>query len=88
MPRRNYPRKRKPRDDDDGERLGAPDLILTAPPRWNVRLIQPVKAVKTYRCPGCNQEIRPGVGHVVAWRDGGEDDRRHWHTPCWKREVR
>jgi len=44
------------------------------------------QAGKAYICPGCNQEIRPGVPHVVAWnRYLGADDRRHWHTPCWRR---
>ena len=31
-----------------------------------VRRIQPYDAVKAYRCPGCNQEIRVGEGHVVV----------------------
>ncbi|MCX4746721.1 ATP/GTP-binding protein [Kitasatospora sp. NBC_01287] len=38
-----------------------------------------------YRCPGCDQEIPPGTGHVVAWPDhgAGVEDRRHWHRACW-----
>jgi hypothetical protein len=41
--------------------------------------------VKTYRCPGCDHEIPPGTAHIVAWAvEGGEDDRRHWHTGCWR----
>ena len=28
-------------------------------------------------------EIRVGVAHLAVWRPGDEDDRRHWHTPCW-----
>lgn len=47
--------------------------------------VREATAAKQYRCPGCNQEIRPGANHVVAWREGAEDDRRHWHTPCWRR---
>jgi hypothetical protein len=46
---------------------------------------------RTYRCPGCDQEIAPGVAHVVAWLDdgiptglAGPDNRRHWHTACWR----
>jgi hypothetical protein len=38
---------------------------------------------RAYRCPGCDQELRAGVPHVVAWPEGRPDDRRHWHTPCW-----
>ncbi|MDD7814698.1 hypothetical protein PP713_19205 [Mycobacterium sp. CSUR Q5927] len=26
------------------------------------------RAVKVYRCPGCDHEIRPGIAHVVVWR--------------------
>lgn len=58
---------------------------------WVVRRISGAGATKTYRCPGCDQEIRPGVPHVVAWpadRSAGEDDRRHWHTPCWNARGR
>ncbi|WP_188831342.1 ATP/GTP-binding protein [Nocardia camponoti] len=49
-----------------------------------VRTVPGARAVKTYRCPGCDHEIAPGVAHVVAWAvDGGEEDRRHWHQGCW-----
>ena len=34
---------------------------------WMVRSVFGGAAGKTYRCPGCLQEIRPGVAHVVAW---------------------
>jgi hypothetical protein len=50
---------------------------------WVVRRLTGSATSKTYRCPGCDHEIRPAVPHVVAWRIGDEDDRRHWHTPCW-----
>ena len=38
-----------------------------------VRHVQPYEAVKPYRCPGCDHEIRPGEGHevVVPTRDPG-----------------
>lgn len=45
-------------------------------------------ARKFYVCPGCNQNIPPGIAHIVAWpRDygGRADDRRHWHRGCWDR---
>ena len=40
---------------------------------------------KEYRCPGCDQLIRSGLPHVVAWPAGDPDagDRRHWHSGCW-----
>jgi len=82
-PRRTRPkRRRKPANE---ERAISPDPTIAAPLGWHVRAVQPVNAVKMYRCPGCNQEIRPGTGHVVAWREDDEEGRRHWHTPCWRR---
>ncbi|WP_063060867.1 hypothetical protein [Nocardia sienata] len=49
-----------------------------------VRTVPGSRAVKRYRCPGCDHEIMPGVAHIVAWpADGGETDRRHWHSGCW-----
>ncbi|WP_414637683.1 hypothetical protein [Actinomycetospora sp.] len=57
--------------------------------RYAVRAVAGSAATKSYRCPGCNQEIRPGTAHVVAWPvdgpDGGGDERRHWHSGCWRR---
>ena len=53
-----------------------------------MRTIGSAAAAKFYVCPGCNQNIPPGVAHVVAWpRDSGRggDDRRHWHRHCWER---
>lgn len=57
---------------------------------WVVRPVSGPRAVKAYRCPGCDHEIAPGVPHVVVWPfDGpagasdGVTERRHWHTPCW-----
>jgi len=58
---------------------------------WQVRAISGPAAVKIYRCPGCDQEIRLGVPHLVAWpADGWGDvtDRRHWHSGCWRARDR
>lgn len=55
---------------------------------FNVRDITAGQARKWYRCPGCDQEIPPGVAHVVAWPvdyGGRADDRRHWHRNCWRK---
>lgn len=41
----------------------------------------------TYRCPGCDHEIRAGTPHLVVVPDGDVEGRRHWHTPCWRQEV-
>jgi hypothetical protein len=49
-----------------------------------VRRIPPFRATKTYLCPGCNQDIRPGMGHVVVVPNEVPDLRRYWHTSCWE----
>ena len=54
-----------------------------------MRAVSGSAATKPYRCPGCQQLIPPVTPHVVAWpvsedADGG-DERRHWHTGCWRR---
>jgi hypothetical protein len=54
----------------------------------DVRHVQPYEAVKLYRCPGCDHEIRPGEGHEVVVPRAAPDQRRHWHTGCWHREQR
>ena len=48
-----------------------------------VRKISGSTSNKPYRCPGCDQEIRPATPHTVAYVMGELEDRRHWHTPCW-----
>ena len=53
-----------------------------------IRSIQPYQAVKAYLCPGCNQEIRPGTGHVVVVPLTDPGARRHWHRPCFERHGR
>jgi hypothetical protein len=45
-------------------------------------------AGRSYRCPGCDQELPGGTPHVVTWPEGHEDDRRHWHTACWSARGR
>ena len=50
-----------------------------------VRPLTGLASTKPYRCPGCEQEIRPGTPHVVVWPEYDLDagERRHWHTACW-----
>ena len=52
-----------------------------------LRRIQPYAAIKPYRCPGCNQEIAVGVGHVVIVPMVDPTERRHWHSSCWQRRA-
>jgi hypothetical protein len=53
-----------------------------------VRRIQPYQATKPYWCPGCNQDIPVGEGHLVVVPVEMPDDRRHWHKPCWQHRHR
>ena len=62
-----------------------------APPEWAMvdgATVRSVAGDKTYLCPGCMHEIRPGVSHVVVVEEEDVEARRHWHTECWRRELR
>lgn len=50
----------------------------------DVQKVQPYQARKAYRCPGCNQEIAVGLGHLVVVPRLAPEDRRHWHHACWE----
>ncbi|MGH2829783.1 MAG: hypothetical protein ACRDJM_04810, partial [Actinomycetota bacterium] len=76
-------RARKRADATEEERALDPNVVVAGPPGWIVKAIQPARATKEYRCPGCNHEIRPGTGHIVAWKPDSEEERRHWHRGCW-----
>lgn len=52
---------------------------------WVVRAVSGQAATKDYRCPGCDHEIAARTPHVVAWPPDAVDDRRHWHSACWRR---
>ncbi|MFI6319885.1 ATP/GTP-binding protein [Nonomuraea sp. NPDC050556] len=56
---------------------------------WKVRMLTGSTSDKPYRCPGCEQQIRPGEPHIVAWPSwsGGDAERRHWHTACWRKRL-
>ncbi|MFN2506043.1 MAG: hypothetical protein ABR540_17775 [Acidimicrobiales bacterium] len=69
---------------------------MPAPPRdaaatdddVEVRPVQPYQAHKSYLCPGCQQQIGAGHGHLVVVPRGAPDLRRHWHRPCWDHRAR
>ena len=54
----------------------------------DVMTIQPYQARKQYLCPGCEQTIGEGVGHVVIVPQLAPDLRRNWHRGCWYKELR
>jgi hypothetical protein len=69
-----------------------PHAEVKADRRWIVRDMSGAQATKEYRCPGCGALIAPGTAHLVVWpsspslgSDRAVDDRRHWHTACWRR---
>jgi hypothetical protein len=64
-------------------RSAAPDWALAA--GYDVRQVGGQKA---YRCPGCDHVVRAGVWHLVVVPHGDVDARRHWHTECWRKELR
>lgn len=60
-----------------------PDLWLDG---YEVRMID--EAEKAYVCPDCGNSLARGEAHVVVWPQDDPDLRRHWHTHCWRIEVR
>jgi hypothetical protein len=91
-PRRNRP---KPDDvaplDDERVRRGVASVQAGRDGEWMVRNVPGGAAAKTYRCPGCDQLIPPGVAHLVVWpadERGDLTDRRHWHPGCWRSRDR
>ncbi|MFD1532176.1 hypothetical protein [Pseudonocardia aurantiaca] len=83
MPRANRPRRPEHvplRSAELTRRESGPDG------EWVVRSVSGSSSTKDYRCPGCDQLIRAGTGHVVTWPAeewGSVADRRHWHVACW-----
>jgi hypothetical protein len=83
------PRKHRSARERAGPPPPAPARL--AAPEWALVGWADVRAVagdKVYRCPGCDHEIRQGVSHLVVVPDDAPDERRHWHTECWRRELR
>ena len=44
--------------------------------------------LKRYKCPYCGGWVEPGSRHLVAVPEGEPEDRRHYHTGCWAKQVR
>lgn len=82
MPRRN--RRVEP------EPLPSPSP-RSAAPAWAALAgfeIRMVSGEREYRCPGCDHVVRAGSQHLVVVPVDDVDARRHWHTECWRRELR
>jgi len=76
--------------EDSSARLGPPQTQEWPDGDWVVRQVPGAAAAKTYRCPGCDQELLPGTAHLVVWPAyaPGPEERRHWHNACWQRRPR
>ncbi|WP_136056559.1 hypothetical protein [Microbacterium sp. K24] len=93
MPRSHRRRPTRPDTEDSLDRLiaGWKRTETRRGTEWTVQPVSAAQALKSYRCPGCAQDIEAGTPHLVAWRaDGVLGDaadlaaRRHWHTHCWR----
>ncbi|WP_432505074.1 hypothetical protein [Kineococcus arenarius] len=88
VPRAN---RRRPEPPSRGVLGRGVDRTVTGPDgSWVVRPLRGDTSEKTYRCPGCAQDIPPGRAHVVVWPSRGTfspgdgvSERRHWHTSCF-----
>lgn len=83
MPRRHPRRAEEPGPPPRRPTAEAPSWALV--PDAEVRR---VSASKTYRCPGCDHEIRVGVWHLVVVPREDAEARRHWHEGCWRIELK
>lgn len=93
MPRRQHRDRDQQPPQLDWERIrhGVRRVETKRGSRWVVQPISERNAQKEYRCPGCDQLIPPGQAHLVAWEEesilGSQralEDRRHWHSHCWR----
>ncbi|HET9258320.1 MAG TPA: hypothetical protein VFO16_24410 [Pseudonocardiaceae bacterium] len=94
MPRRNLPARASAHRAARLPAVGGPGWARAEngpDGEWLVRAVPGEQALKSYRCPGCDHEISPGIAHIVAWpahEHGSSADRRHWHTGCWNARAR
>ncbi len=82
------PRKNRRAPDAQPPPLRRPQFVA---PDWAQADDSTVRAVtgdKPYTCPGCQHAIRPGLQHLVVVESDDVEGRRHWHTECWRRELR
>lgn len=68
--------------------------VFKADGQWYFRLLTGSSSTKAYRCPGCDHLIVPATPHTVVWpvikpllSASAIDERRHWHSWCWRRKV-
>lgn len=85
------PRKQK-RARERPEHPGGPKIMGAEAPAWadapGFEVRTSMGGTKGYRCPGCDHAVRAGVQHLVVVPRDSVDERRHWHTECWRTELR
>jgi hypothetical protein len=87
MPRRHRAARER------GDPPEAPERPRGLAPEWaqvewaTARAVSGEKG-KSYRCPGCQQTILPGTPHLVVVIEDDVEGRRHWHSGCWRRELK
>jgi len=86
-PRRNYPKGKRPQDPEREINTSNESIEEHSDGTYRVRKLTGSSSNKPYRCPGCDQIIPMATPHTVAWRDGEEDLRRHWHNICWSKRL-
>src|SRR5437764_15399909 len=87
---RGMPRKHRSARERSGP-PPAPDRPTSDAPAWALAAGMEVRAVsseQTYRCPGCDHEIRPRTAHLVVITVDAPEERRHWHRVCSQQERR
>lgn len=87
MPRRHHARRERPVARPMSASLHGAAPLWARAEGFTVQAVSGATR-RTYRCPGCHQEIRPGTPHLVVVADGDVEGRRHWHTQCWRQELR
>ena len=84
------PRKHRRQDETPDREIRGPARNIEEQPDGDfvVQLVTGSASTKVYRCPGCDHEIPRATPHTVAWPVDDIDDRRHWHTACWKNRTK
>jgi hypothetical protein len=85
------PRKHRRNPEYFQPAAGAQPVRRSDPPLWALAPgydVRQVASDKEYRCPGCDHMVRADSWHLVVVPLDDADARRHWHTECWRRELR
>jgi hypothetical protein len=82
------PRRHRRAPDPEVTPVRMPAFVAPAWAQADGATVRAVTGDKAYTCPGCNHQVRAGVPHLVVVESEDVEGRRHWHTECWRRELR